>query len=133
MRVAVRKLDGVESVEVSLERAQASIRLRPGNRVTLAQLRQLVKNNAFNSREAAVTVIGELKQDANGPVLAVTGTDVVLAILLDSARPAAFRDVQERSRSGAGAQVTLEGIVAEPRAKDARDRLILHGIRTNGL
>jgi hypothetical protein len=100
--------------------------------VTLAQLRQLVKNNAFNSREAAVTVIGELKQDASGPVLAVTGTDVVLAILLDSARPAAFRDVQERSRSGSGAQVTLEGIVAEPRAKDGRDRLILHGVRTNG-
>ena len=132
MRVAVRKLDGVESVEVSLERAQASIRLRPGNRVTLAQLRQLVKNNAFNSREAAVTVIGELKQDANAPVLAVTGTDVVLAILLDSARPAAFRDVQERSRSGYGAQVTLEGIVAEPGAKDGRDRLILHGVRTDG-
>lgn len=132
MRVAVRKLDGVESVEVSLERAQASIRLRPGNRVTLAQLRQLVKNNAFNSREAAVTVIGELKQDANAPVLAVTGTDVVLAILLDSARPAAFRDVQERSRSGSGAQVTLEGIVAEPGAKDGRDRLILHGVRTDG-
>ena len=129
MRVAVRKLDGVESVEVSLERGQASIRLRPGNRVTLARLRQLVKNNAFNSREAAVTVIGELKQDATGPVLAVTGTDVVLAIFPDPARPAAFRDVQERSKSGPGVQVTLDGIVAEPRAKDRSDRLILHEVQ----
>ena len=132
MRVAIRKIDGVESVEVSLERGQASIGLRPGNRVTLAQLRQLVKNSGFNSREAAVTVIGELRQDASGPSLAVTGTDVVLALLPDNARPAVYAGVRERLAAGSRPPVALDGVVAEPlRGKDVRDRLTVHGIRTS--
>jgi copper chaperone CopZ len=60
VRVAIRKLPGVESVDVSLERATADIRLRAGNAITLAQLRQIIKNNGFASKEAIVTVIGNL-------------------------------------------------------------------------
>jgi hypothetical protein len=131
VRVAIRRIDGVESVEVSLEHGQASIRLRSGNRVTLAQLRQLVKNNGFNPREAAVTVIGELRQDVSGPCLAVTGTDGVLAILPDNARPAGYASVRERVAAGSRRPVALDGVVAEPQGKDARDRLTVHEVRTS--
>lgn len=58
MRVAVRKLDGVESVDVSLERASVTIGLRPGNRITLPQLRQIIRNNGFSAKDATVTAIG---------------------------------------------------------------------------
>jgi hypothetical protein len=131
VRVAIRKLEGVESVEVSLERGHASIKLRAGNRLTLAQLRQLVKHNGFNAREAAVTVSGELRQDANGPSLAVSGTDETLTILPDTARPAAYANVRERLTAGLRSAVTLEGIVAERRGKDTRDRLTVQAMRTS--
>ena len=44
MRVAIRKLPGVESVDVSLERGAAEIRLRSDNRVTVPQLRKIIRD-----------------------------------------------------------------------------------------
>ncbi|HEU4889981.1 MAG TPA: hypothetical protein VFT47_00430 [Vicinamibacterales bacterium] len=52
------ELDGVESVDVSLERASVMIGLRPGNRITLPQLRQIIRNNGFSAKDATVTAIG---------------------------------------------------------------------------
>ncbi len=131
MRVSVRKLEGVESVEVSLERGLASIQLRAGNSITLQQLRQLVKNNGFNPREASVTVVGELIQEGADATLSVTGTSAVLTVAPDGARPAAFRTVRERITAGRRT-ATLEGTVAEPKAKDGRDRLVVHEIKQEG-
>ena len=58
VRVAVQKVDGVESVQLSLERAEADIRLKPENHVSLDQFRRIVKGNGFEPREAKVTVSG---------------------------------------------------------------------------
>ena len=131
MRVAVRKLEGVESVEVSLQRGQASIRLRPGNGVTLQQLRQLVKDNGFNAREATVTVRGQVVQEGNTLALSVAGTGAVLTILPDEARPAAYRNLRERLTGSSLPSVTLEGLVPEPPSKDSRDRLRVTAVEGN--
>lgn len=131
MRVAVRKLEGVESVEVSLERGQASIRLRPGNRVTLQHLRQLVKNNGFSSREATVTVFGELLQDGADIVLSVAGLNVVLTVAPDAARPAAYQRLRDRLAGGSQRAVTLDGIVPEPQSKGGRDRVLVAEVDPN--
>jgi hypothetical protein len=132
VRVSVRKLEGVESVVVSLERGLASIQLRSGNRVTLQQVRQLVKNNGFNPRDASVTVVGELTQEGNDAALSVTGTSTVLTIAPDAANPSAFQTVRERISAGRRKAV-LEGTVAEPKATDARDRITVHQIQQDGL
>ena len=118
----------MEAVDVSLERGQASIRLRPGNRITVAQLRQLVKSNGFNARGAAVTVVGELIQDASGPALSVTGTGVVLIVKPDSARAAAYQTLRDRLSAGPRAAVTLDGVVPERQTKEERDSLVLEAI-----
>jgi copper chaperone CopZ len=55
----MQKLNGVESVEMSLERASATIRLRPGNRVSLPALRQIVKDNGFRATEATSPASGQ--------------------------------------------------------------------------
>jgi hypothetical protein len=129
VRVAIGKLEGVESVTVSLEHGKASVRLRAGNRVTLSQLRQLVKNNGFNAGDAAVSVVGQLVQDPNGPALSVTGTDVVLMIAADQTQPSAYQQVLGKLSAGAGGSaVTLDGFVAAPQSKDARDRLVLQAV-----
>ena len=83
MRVAVQKLPGVESVNVSLERASTDIQLRPGNSITLEQLRRIIKNNGFTSKEATVTVVGKLIERGGQPALDVTGTNTVMLIIED--------------------------------------------------
>ena len=64
VKVAVQKVDGVESVQLSLERAEADIRLKPENRVSLDQFRRIVKGNGFEPREAKVTVAGSVRRPA---------------------------------------------------------------------
>jgi copper chaperone CopZ len=122
VRVAIQKLPGVESVDVSLERASTDIRLRAGNTITLQQLRGIVKNNGFTTKAAIVTVDGVLVEHGGQPALRVTGTDSVLSVAVDPKQPAAFKDVQARLRGGiAAGQVTLVGVI-QPRA-DPMDRI----------
>ena len=120
----MRKVQGVESVEVSLKKALASIRLRPDNRVTLAQLRQLVKSNGFTSRDIAVTVTGELGQAADGVTLTVAGTGTVLTLVADQSRAALYQTVRDRAKTPRTV-VTLSGVVPEPAGKDPRERLVV--------
>ena len=127
MRVAIRKLQGVESVEVSLDRGVASIQLGRGNRVTLQQLRQLVKHSGFASRETAVTVIGELQQDESGPALSVTGTGLTLTLISDTVRAEAYRNIRLRP-TGMKQAITLAGVVEEKPGKDGRDRLVVREV-----
>jgi len=56
--VAVKKLEGIESVDVSLEKASADIRLKPGNRITMAQLRQTIRKAGYPTKDAQVEARG---------------------------------------------------------------------------
>ena len=48
----MQKVDGVQSVRVSLNDGLTILDLKAGNAVTLAKLRQIIKNNGFVSKEA---------------------------------------------------------------------------------
>ena len=65
MSVAIKKLDGVESVEVSLEKATADIRLKPGNAITLPQLRRIIRQSGYPTKDAQVNARGTFV-DRNG-------------------------------------------------------------------
>lgn len=60
MSVAVRKLDGVASVDVSLEKASADVRLKPGNTVTLQQLRKVIRDGGYPTKDAQVEARGQI-------------------------------------------------------------------------
>ena len=126
MRVAVRKLPGVESVDVSLERASTDIKLRAGNSITLAQLRSIIKNNGFTSKEATVTVAGDLIERGGGPALDVTGTNTVMLIVADPKESEAFRQVQERLRAKNTRTIRLVGSVES--AVDSPDRIAVRAV-----
>jgi hypothetical protein len=126
VRVAVRKLSGVESVNVSLERASAEIQLRPGNTITLDQLRTIIKNNGFTPKEATVSVVGKLIERSGQPALEVTGTNTVLLIVADPKQPAVFTQVEERLRARPEGVTQLTGVV-ESRA-NSPDRLTVHTV-----
>ena len=53
------KIAGIESTEVSLTNATADIRLKPDNRITLPQLREVLRKNGFPTRDAQVSARGK--------------------------------------------------------------------------
>lgn len=125
----MRKVDGVESVDVSLERASAAINLRPGNRITLTQLRQIIKNNGFSAKEATVTVVGTLTERGGKPALTVTGTDVVWLIGPRAANDAAYADAMERVKAHTTDLVEAVGTVAASANPDQPEELMLQSLR----
>ena len=125
MRVAIRKLPGVESVDVSLERATADIRLRAGNAITLAQLRQIIKNNGFASKEAIVTVIGNLIERGGKPAIDVTGTKIVMLITPDPKQSDAYKRIEGQLQAQPGRTIELQGTVESP--LDQPDQILVSG------
>ena len=69
MSVALKKVDGVESVSVSLEKATADIRLKPGNAVTLPQLRQIIRQSGYPTKDAQVEARGVFTERNAKPAL----------------------------------------------------------------
>ena len=58
MRVAMQKVAGVEKVSVSLKDGLTLLDLKPANTVTMAKLREIIKNNGFVSKEAVIVAHG---------------------------------------------------------------------------
>jgi copper chaperone CopZ len=129
VRVAVRKLEGVESVDVSLERGAATIALRPGNRITLPQLRQIIKNNGFTAKDATVTVIGTVVERGGKPALSVTGTDVVW---LMAGSNAAYADAMQHVKAPQTAPVEAAGTVAAPANESQPEVLVVQALKAVG-
>ena len=81
VRGALRKVAGVESVEVSLNKGLATVKLKAGNTVEPQQLWEVVRKNGFTPKEARVVVRGaialapqlQLKVSGSNQVLKLTG------------------------------------------------------------
>jgi len=70
----MQKVEGVQQVRVSLKEGLTVLDLKPDNRVTLAKLREVIKNNGFVSRDAVVLASGAEVTGAKVPTFEVTGT-----------------------------------------------------------
>jgi copper chaperone CopZ len=115
VRVAIRKIDGVESVDVSLERAAADVQLRAGNRVTLPQLRQIIKNNGFATREATVTAVGTLVERGGKPAVDVADINTVWLLVADPKRQAAYDSAVRRLATRQAGSIQIVGVVPAPK------------------
>ncbi len=130
MRVAIRKLPGVESVDVSLERAMTDIRLKPNNTVTMAQVRQIIKSGGFNAKEATVTAAGTLIERAGKPAVNVSIINTVWLIVPDSTSRPAYDDAARRVASGHSQDVEITGVVHEPKGRGAPEQIAVHSLTT---
>src|SRR5437763_1730321 len=107
VNVALKKVHGVESVEVSLNKGLAAVKLKPGNTVAVPQLWQLLHEKGYTPKSTVVAVRGEL---ANGPgqlQLKVSGTKDILALIADPKNAAAFSEAVKKS----GQSVTIQGVM----------------------
>jgi copper chaperone CopZ len=57
---AIKKLDGVDSVDVSLEKGSVTIKLRTDNKVTLPQLRRTIRSNGNEPKDAQIAGRGKI-------------------------------------------------------------------------
>lgn len=64
----------MDSVAVSLNQGLATVKLKPGNTVTMEQLRKAVEKNGFVTKQAEVIVRGQVLFSSK-PQLKVLGTD----------------------------------------------------------
>ncbi|MBI4541363.1 MAG: heavy-metal-associated domain-containing protein [Gemmatimonadetes bacterium] len=111
MRVAVQKLEGVEAIEVSLNRGLAVIRFRPDNALTVDQVRQVIQQSGFTPKEAEVRIAGRLTEQQGRLILPVGDRDRGYVL---RERPG-FDGVLAKLRAAAlDREVVVEGLVPEP-------------------
>jgi copper chaperone CopZ len=105
--VALRKVVGVASVEVSLNKGLATVKLKPGNAVSVPQLWQLIHEKGYTPKVTNISVRGELVNLQGKAQLRVVGTKDVLALSADGKNPAAFDELAKRM----GQTVTIQGVM----------------------
>lgn len=65
MQKSLRKLTGVQDVQVSLNDAMGTLTLDPDNDVTFEQIRDVVRNGGFKPMAATARIAGTLKRDGD--------------------------------------------------------------------
>ena len=70
----MQKVTGVVSVRVSLNEGLTVLDLKPGNDVTLAHLRQVIRNNGFVTKEAMVVAVGVVSTTSGAVIFEVSGS-----------------------------------------------------------
>jgi len=105
--VALKKVPGVESVEVSLNKGLATVKLKPGNTVAVPQLWQLLHEKGYTPKTTVVSVRGELANVQGRLQLKVSGTKDILALVADPKNAAAYSEAPKKL----GQSVTVQGVM----------------------
>jgi len=94
--VALKKVAGVESVEVSLNKGFATVKLKPGNTVSIPQLWQLIHQKGYTPKATTVLVRGELAAVQGRLQLKVQETNETLVLVADPANGAAYGEAGKK-------------------------------------
>ena len=84
MRVSLMSVHGVASVEVSLEKGLAAVKLKPGNSVTLQQLQKAITKNGFTMKQSHLIAAGKVIQAGSGSNFQISGSNETLALVPES-------------------------------------------------
>ena len=105
MRVSLKAVPGVESVEVSLEKGLAVVKMKPRNSVSFKQLNEAIAKNGFTMKDSVATVAGTVDESNGKAVLRVSGSNDVLTLLPDGSAQNAAPET--------GKPVVVTGVVPE--------------------
>lgn len=119
VHVALKKVPGVESVEVSLNKGLATVKLRPGNTVSVPQLWQVIHKNGYTPKATTVLVRGTVENTQGRVQLKISGTNDTLALTNDAGKPAAFAEAEKK----VGQTVMVQGVMSP--AKDLKSAVPL--------
>jgi copper chaperone CopZ len=105
VRVSLKSISGVDSVEISLEKGLAVVKMKPGNTVTFKQLNDAIAKNGFTMKDSTATIAGTVVTTGDKATLRVSGSNDVLQLLPQS-------DTAPTS-SVVGQTVVVEGTIPE--------------------
>jgi hypothetical protein len=106
VRVSLKAVSGVDSVDVSLEKGVAVVKLKPGNMATLKQLNEAITKNGFTMKDSTATVAGTVTSTDGNAMLRVSGSNDMLQLVPQSeSAPTAVSMV--------GKTVLVEGTIPE--------------------
>ena len=106
MRVSLKSVSGVDSVDVSLEKGLAVVKLKPGNTATLKQLNEAIAKNGFTMKDSTATVAGTVTSTDGNAMLRVSGSNDMLQLVPQSASA-------PNATSLFGKAVLVEGTIPE--------------------
>ena len=88
MRVSLKSVDGVDAVDVSLDKGLASVKMKPGNAATLKQLQEAITKNGFTMKPSNVRVAGRIVMTNGQPKLQVSGSNELVNLVPDGSQTA---------------------------------------------
>lgn len=122
MRVSLKSVSGVDSVDVSLAKGLASVRMKTGNTATLKQLQDAVTRNGFTMKDSNATVAGTIVLTNGKTQLQVSGSQELLTLV-----PESQGSVNATPLSGKS--VLVEGTIPEMTKVKAPDSIRYRSIK----
>jgi copper chaperone CopZ len=104
VRMSLKSVSGVDSVDVSLEKGLAVVKMKPGNTATFKQLNEAITKNGFTMKDSAATVAGTVVSTEGRATLRVSGSNDLLQLVPQS---------PSNATSMVGKTVLVEGTVPE--------------------
>jgi hypothetical protein len=104
VRVSLKSVSGVDSVDVSLLKGLAVVKMKPGNTTTLKQLNEAITKNGFTMKDSTAVVVGMVASEDNKATLHVSGSNDVLQLVPQSGTP---------NLTSVGKTVVVEGTIPE--------------------
>jgi copper chaperone CopZ len=96
VNVALKKIPGVESVDVSLNKGLATVKLKRGNTVSVPELWRLIHDKGYTPKATAVSVLGEIANSQGKIQLRVSGTKDVIALAPDPKNSGPYNEASEK-------------------------------------
>lgn len=128
MSVAIKKIQGVESVSASLNQGLVVIRLKPGNSVRLGQVKEVVENNGFTPKQARVIALGEVISSSGKVQFKLLGTNETFDLLVGTKG----EKVGEEIKKQAGNAILIEGVVPATRKAETSPVIEPKAIKETG-
>jgi len=120
VRGALKKSSGVESVEVSLNKGLATVKLKPGNTLKPHELWEAIKKSGFTPKETSVVVRGQVQAGK----LKVTGTNQLFDLVPDAKNPNALKEIKFQMAE----ILTVQGILTPQNDSKAPVPLQVRGV-----
>jgi hypothetical protein len=114
----------VDSVDVSLAKGLAAVKMKPGNTATLKQLQNAITKNGFTMKDSTATVAGTLIVSNGKTQLQVSGSNEVLTLT-----PEPHASGEETLLSGKS--VLVEGVIPETAKGKMPDSIRYRSIKEN--
>jgi len=119
--VGIGKLEGVESVRVSLEEGLAAVTLKRRNALDPDRIRKVANDGGFTPKQAEVRVRGRLVPEGETLALAVSGVELHYRLVEHAAAPGRLAALSEVV---AGTPLVVSGVVPESDTASGSSRVL---------